>query len=495
MEKKILIVIPTYNEKENAGPLYAQLKQLGFSNDFLFIDDNSPDGTAQILDQISSRDPRVTVMHRSGKMGIGSAHMEGIQWAYAHGYDVLITMDCDFTHQPADVPVFLNQAAGCDVVIGSRYTNPKSLQGWNPLRKFLTHLAHFLTRWLLGMPYDATGAFRIYQIKKIPKSIFGLVQSKGYSFFFESLYILYLNGYTIKEIPICLPARTYGHSKMSWQDAWTSLKLLFQTSLKTRSHRHAFIWSNADALTTLSLPVQMLQQGEWDDYWSAQEKKKKRLYDAIAFFYRKHIIRPALNYFIKKQFERGASVLHAGCGAGQVDTDVVRWVNVTALDISPKALQRYRALHGGLVTLSHGSIFELPFEDESFDGIYNLGVMEHFTDQEIHKILNEFHRVLKEGGKMVLFWPPEFGLSVKILKGAHFVLHRWLKKNIKLHPDEITRVLSKAHVRQILAKAQFELTEYYFGAKDFFTHAVVIGQKISAVPAIHQPFTKSISYE
>ena len=96
---------------------------------------------------------------------------------------------------------------------------------------------------------------------------------------------------------------------------------------------------------------------------------------------------------------------------------------------------------------------------------------------------------------MVLFWPPEFGLSVRILKGAHFVLHRWLKKDIKLHPDEITRVLSKTHVRQLLAKAQFDLTQYYFGGRDFFTHAVVIAEKKIGAPALYQSSVKSVSYE
>ncbi len=494
MTEKILIAIPTYNEKENVEPLYSQLKQLGLSNDFLFVDDNSPDGTSEILDRIAQRDPKVHAVRRAGKLGIGSAHMDIIRWAYDRGYDILITMDCDFTHQPEDVPVFLEKSLACDVVIGSRYTNPKSLEGWNPLRKFLTHLAHFLTKTLLQMPYDATGAFRVYRLKKIPQPIFGLVQSKGYSFFFESLYILYLNGYQISEIPIRLPARTYGHSKMSWGDAWASLRLLFQTSLKTRLKRKSFIWSTSNSQTQ-TVSDGHDQEAEWEEYWSAQEKNKKRMYDVIAVFYRKYIIKPALNHFIKTTFAPGSSILHAGCGAGQVDTDVVRWAKVTALDISPKALERYRALHGDQVTLKHGSIFELPFEDDSFDGIYNLGVMEHFTEEQIQQILHEFHRVLKNEGNIVLFWPPEFGLSVRVLKGVHFVLHRWMKNNTKLHPDEISRVQSQNHVSRILSKAGFEMTGYYFGCRDLFTHAIVIGQKLTPITPSYQTSLEGASRE
>lgn len=221
-------------------------------------------------------------------------------------------------------------------------------------------------------------------------------------------------------------------------------------------------------------------QKEWDQYWAAEEQKKKRLYDAIAVFYRKYIIKPALNHYMKKEFAQGSLLLHAGCGPGQVDTDILRWARITALDLSFKALERYCALHGNTATLSHGSIFELPFEKESFDGIYNLGVMEHFTREEIIKILNEFHRVLKQRGKIVLFWPPKFGLSVRALTAAHVVLNRWFKKNIKLYPDEITLVLSRAHVEGMLSEAHFELTQYHFGVRDLFTYTIVVGHKIPA---------------
>jgi predicted SAM-dependent methyltransferase len=125
----------------------------------------------------------------------------------------------------------------------------------------------------------------------------------------------------------------------------------------------------------------------------------------------------------------------------------------------------------------HGSIFDIQVPAASYDGIYNLGVMEHFDRQDIHQILLEFHRVLKPGGKIILFWPPKQGLSVNFLKLVHFVLNNVLKKNISLHPAEIVHIRSSKEAQQILQPAGFTLLEYSFGPADVFTHAIVVGQK------------------
>jgi len=218
------------------------------------------------------------------------------------------------------------------------------------------------------------------------------------------------------------------------------------------------------------------QEG-WDAYWKNEEEKKMVLYDAIATFYRKAIIKKSLEHFIGKYFPKGSELLHAGCGAGQVDTEVVKRMKVTALDISLPALARYRALNGRFCRLAHGSILDLPFGENTFDGIYNLGVMEHFSEEEIEKILGEFRRVLKPGGKIILFWPPEYGLSVTAFKLIYFVLNTLLKKNIKLCPDEITRILSKNHAHKILSKSRFKPLVYSFGPSDFFTYSVIVAEK------------------
>jgi len=205
-----------------------------------FLDDNSPDGTGQLIDKIARRDETVFAIHREKKYGIGSAHQEGIRWAYEKEYKFLITMDCDFSHSPIYLADFMRYAPEYDIVVGSRYLQEKSLLGWSKLRKALTTLGHFFTNKLLRMPYDATGAFRCYALERIPQGIFELIQSKGYSFFFESLYALNLNHYSVKEFPINLPARTYGHSKMHLKDVFQSLLRLSITYLKSVTKRNTY---------------------------------------------------------------------------------------------------------------------------------------------------------------------------------------------------------------------------------------------------------------
>jgi dolichol-phosphate mannosyltransferase len=237
---KTLILIPTYNEKENAGKLCSDILALGLNLDILFIDDNSPDGTGKILDGLAEKHSNITLIHRRGKLGIGSAHHAGIKWAYGRGYKTLITMDCDFTHLPEYIPMIIENAGDNDVVVGSRYMQEKSLEGWNMLRKCMTNLGHFMTSTLLRMPYDATGAFRLYRLNKIPEAAFDLVGSQGYSFFFESLYVLRENGFRIKEMSVRLPSRTCGHSKMRYSDAWQSFKLLVAIYIRSLMDKNSF---------------------------------------------------------------------------------------------------------------------------------------------------------------------------------------------------------------------------------------------------------------
>jgi len=153
-------------------------------------------------------------------------------------------------------------------------------------------------------------------------------------------------------------------------------------------------------------------------------------------------------------------------------------VSITGLDISVNALNIYKKIHKDKCLILHGSIFAIPLPDASMDGIYNLGVMEHFTETDIQKILNEFHRVMKPGGKLVMFWPPEFGLSVTFFKGLKFIMEKIVRKQgVKFHPDEITRVRSKKHVTGIVERGDFGVVEYYFGVRDFFTYSIIIARK------------------
>lgn len=474
--QKTLIFIPTYNERENVEKLCKGIIDLGLDLDILFIDDNSPDGTGVILNELANKYTNVHVVHRHGKLGIGNAHKDGIKWAYNNKYTILITMDCDFTHPPEYIPVIINNAENHDIVVGSRYIYKDSLNGWNLLRKTLTLVGHFMTRYVLKIKFDATGAFRLYRLDRIPEYTFGLVSSTGYSFFFESLYILNLNRFSIKEIPIKLSPRTYGHSKMRIRDAWQSFCFLFAIYLMTLFNREKFEVYEPFAAPAGGGCTLKDDQG-WDNYWKSRKTSGGLIYDAVAAFYRKFIIKRSLNRFIKKHFRKGAEVLHAGCGGGQVDTDVHDYVAVTAMDISEKALSLYKKVNKDRCSLLHGSIFDIRLPDASVDGIYNLGVMEHFTGPEIHCILSEFHRVLKPQSRIILFWPPEFGVSVLFLKGLHYLLNKVLKKEVKLHPDEITRARSRKHIEALITAAGYRPVDYYFGIRDLFTYAVVVGEK------------------
>jgi dolichol-phosphate mannosyltransferase len=234
-----LIFVPTYNERHNVERMVRELSLLPLDAHLLFIDDNSPDGTGETLDNLSLSNSRLTVMHRSGKMGIGSAHLAGIRWAYGNGYRRLITLDCDFTHKPADILRLVESSNGYDVTLGSRYLAPGSLPGWNIMRRSLTGFGHLLTRYLLRIPYDATGALRLYDLDRIRPESFEGIRNLSYGFFFESIHTLMHAGYSVNEVPIVLPARTYGSSKMTVRETlrsgWQLITLWTRSSIRRTS--------------------------------------------------------------------------------------------------------------------------------------------------------------------------------------------------------------------------------------------------------------------
>ena len=219
------------------------------------------------------------------------------------------------------------------------------------------------------------------------------------------------------------------------------------------------------------------EEKEWDKYWTKKKTKSQAIYRLLASLYRDLIIKQALNYFIGSEFKKNAKLLHAGSGAGQVDKDLVLRFNITALDISAEALKLYKLQNGDKAKTLKASIFDIPAKASTFDGIYNLGVMEHFTKDEDEKILLELKRVLKPKGKIVLFWPPKYGPTVLFLNSTHFILNNILGRNIRLHPEEISLVENKKMVEDILKKCGFKLVKFYFGPRDLFTHCVVIAQK------------------
>jgi dolichol-phosphate mannosyltransferase len=487
-QDRTIVIVPTYNEADNVGELIARIQALGLPLDLLFIDDGSPDGTGELLDRLASRIPELRVLHRTGKQGVGAAHKAGLRWAYQHGYRTAITMDADHSHSPSDIPRLLKAAPDFDVVVGSRFLRPESLTGWALDRKIMTHLGHFLTTAFLGLSPDCTNAFRLYHLDRIPERLFEMVESPSYSFFYESLHRLNINRFRIGEIAIDLPARTYGHSKMRVGDVLHSVKFLMQIGWRTYMQPSSLMCVEPFSGIDTGKKV----QHEWDSYWTSAGYRGKGLYDAIAVFYRAFLIRPTVNHFLGSNFPQGAKVLHAGCGSGLVDVDMAKQLNITAFDISPRALTEYANCHVGLrTTLVQGDIFDIPCVDGTFEGIFNLGVMEHFTEAEIVAILREFQRVLKDGGRIVLFWPPSYGLATRFLKFASWVVSNVLKSDVELYPREITHVESRAQVERFFDAAGLVVVGFHFGARDFFTYQVIVAQK-KAIPMVRAAAHSSI---
>ncbi|WP_395739744.1 glycosyltransferase [Prosthecobacter sp.] len=470
---RLLVFIPTYNEHENVGPLHAELRKLPLDFDILFMDDGSPDGTGKILDDMAAKDPKMKVIHREGKLGIGSAHFTAIRHACEQGYDVLVTMDCDFTHNPADIPRLLEKLSGYDIAVGSRYCNPDSLQGWSLPRKMLTHFGHFLTSNLLGLPQDASGGLRAYDLKRIDHHAFGPIQSRSYSFFFESLYVLIKQGYKVSELPITLSARTYGHSKMSLTEAARSASFLFRLCLENIVNPGRFHPSrDPDRIEPgLSDPQ------NWEPYWRQKSRLSAFVYEVIATIYRRLIIRPNLERAIRREFRPGSALLHAGCGSGQIDVSLHASYQITALDISLAALELYSRYNPQVHRLEQGSALALHHPDGTFDGVYNLGVVEHFSHEQIETIYREFYRVLKPGGKIVIFWPHRRATSVFVLKVWRYILDNILKKPGEFHPAEPSLLDSEKQARGFLERTGYKFVGYEFGPRDIFIQAVVVGQK------------------
>ena len=176
--------------------------------------------------------------------------------------------------------------------------------------------------------------------------------------------------------------------------------------------------------------------------------------------------------FLKKSY-----ILHAGCGGGQVDKFISSKMKICAFDISHKALENYKKNNASPYELIQGSVFKTILKYKKFDGIYNLGVMEHFNLQDIEKILNEFNRILKDDGKIILFWPHKNGISVNFIKILKLISFKLFKLKLELHPEEITHVVSRKQIIKILEKSSFNLIYYYFGFSDLFTQSVVVAQK------------------
>ena len=213
-----LVVIPTYNERDNIADLVVRVLEQGDTLDVLVVDDNSPDGTGDIADRLAAANPkRVHVLHRSGRLGLGTAYITGFQYGLAKGYDYLFEMDADFSHDPSYLPLFLEKMGeGYDVVIGSRNIKGGGVRNWPLARRILSRGGSLYARAILGLGVtDATGGFKCFRRQVLESLNLDSIRSNGYSFQIEVNYRCQQLGFRIAEIPIVFTDRVKGGSKMS----------------------------------------------------------------------------------------------------------------------------------------------------------------------------------------------------------------------------------------------------------------------------------------
>lgn len=227
---RALVTIPTYNERENIEIIYREVRRSARDCDILIIDDGSPDGTGEIADRLAARDRRVRVMHRTGKLGLGTANVAGIRYALEHDYDALISIDADMSHPPANIPKMLDRIRDCDCVIGSRYIKDGGMVNWGLKRLFQSTVANTLARTLLGLvEKDVTSGFKCFRTDLLRRIGPDRIVSVGYVYYVEILFRAVRAGARVQEIPIIFYNRDRGASKLNYQEllrfGWTLAKL------------------------------------------------------------------------------------------------------------------------------------------------------------------------------------------------------------------------------------------------------------------------------
>ena len=215
-DAKILIIIPTYNERENLQRLTTEVHRIVPEAHILVVDDNSPDGTGELADGLAASDSRIAVIHRKGKLGLGTAYVKGFKYALERGYDLVFEMDADFSHRPEHLPEFLAAVQDADLVLGCRYMEGGGTEDWGWTRRMLSRGGNLYARTLLTLPYrDLTGGFKCFRREVLESIDLDSVVTEGYAFQIELTYRTHKAGFRIKETPIIFPDRTLGHSKMN----------------------------------------------------------------------------------------------------------------------------------------------------------------------------------------------------------------------------------------------------------------------------------------
>ncbi len=226
---KSIVVIPTYNESGNIEKIISAVQIAAPEIHVLIVDDNSPDGTSDLVEAMMQTNSSIHLLKRAGKLGLGTAYCEGFRLALDWGYDIIMEMDADFSHNPDDIPRFLEELKTSDVVIGSRYSNGVNVVNWPLRRLILSYGANLYTRIITGMPIkDATGGFKGFRAEVLKKIDFSEIHSNGYAFQIEMNYRLWKAGAKMKEIPIVFIDRTSGTSKMNRSIVYEAVFLVWK---------------------------------------------------------------------------------------------------------------------------------------------------------------------------------------------------------------------------------------------------------------------------
>jgi len=231
---KSLVIIPTYNEKDNIRTVIERLQALPIELDILIIDDNSPDGTADIVRELQADDPHIFMINRPAKLGLGTAYITGFRWALERDYEYILEMDDDLSHNPDDVPRLIQECEnGYDLVIGSRYCNGVNVINWPIKRLLLSYGANKYSRMITRMPImDTTAGFKCYRREALAAINLDRVKSSGYSFQIEMHFRVWNAGFKIKEIPIIFIERSEGLSKMSKNIVWEAVFMVWILKLR-----------------------------------------------------------------------------------------------------------------------------------------------------------------------------------------------------------------------------------------------------------------------
>lgn len=463
---KITVVIAAYNESENIGLLTARLIAVldgvyPSQWELIYVIDGT-DGTLAAAQSFAARRPEIRIFYQAGPRGLGSAFWKGFD-AVAADTAVVVTMDADLNHQPEEIPKLVRALfeRDADIVVGSRKVSGSVTEGAPFWKRALSDLVNRLMRRMMRMPVsDQTSGYRAYRYAALRKISF---RNSGFSFLPEILMRAHALGLRIVEEPIQFVFRTAGESKMKLFPTARSYIALLASSFS----RHSA--ANGSPRTSGGR--------EWDRHWLSLGGASSRSFFGMgSSAVRRFIFQPAVRFFLDKYFPAEGIFFEMGCGTGESSAAVPRRSRRFAgLDFSAVALAQSRTA-GPFDSRVCADIRLLPLQSASIDGIWNLGVMEHFPSSELLQALREFRRVLKPGGIVVLFWPAEANASRWVLAPVEWLRSAIAGKRFRFFPDEVSRLKSRKEGADILKSAGFEPLEVDFSIRTFFIHMVVIGR-------------------